>query len=194
MPGPPADSMAGPSHMGGRTNVYRAVHGVLRERRNISPGTCCRRLRSAEVPSGRGPAGACCRSKGLCRGWDRPELRTEEQSGSIVAMGPQVHPSGVRTWVEEHGLEEGPADAWPAELLGGSVWSLLVGPCLQHPLYAPFSPGCPPPGRGRLAPTLLLPGPTMGRVGGCLERGVVLPWGGPGSYLGLGGPRHHPER
>uniref|UniRef100_A0A3P9I8W2 SCAN box domain-containing protein n=1 Tax=Oryzias latipes TaxID=8090 RepID=A0A3P9I8W2_ORYLA len=98
----------------GRTNVYRAVHGVCRERRNISPVTCCRRLRSAEVPSRRGPAGACCRLKGLCRGWDRPERCTEEQSGSIVAMGPQlqVQPSGVRTWVEEHEPEDGPADAW----------------------------------------------------------------------------------
>uniref|UniRef100_A0A3B3I3S9 SCAN box domain-containing protein n=1 Tax=Oryzias latipes TaxID=8090 RepID=A0A3B3I3S9_ORYLA len=113
----------------GRTHVYRVVHGVLRKRSNISPGTCCRRLRSAEVPSGRGPAGACCRSKGLCRGWDRPERRTEEQSGRVVAMGPQprVHPSGVRTWVEEHEPEEGPADAWPAELSGGSAWCLHCG-------------------------------------------------------------------
>uniref|UniRef100_A0A3B3I0Z6 SCAN box domain-containing protein n=1 Tax=Oryzias latipes TaxID=8090 RepID=A0A3B3I0Z6_ORYLA len=96
----------------------------LMGRSNISPGTCCRRLRSAEVPSGRGPAGACCRSKGLCRGWDRPERRTEEQSGRVVAMGPQprVHPSGVRTWVEEHEPEEGPADAWPAELSGKPLW------------------------------------------------------------------------
>uniref|UniRef100_A0A3P9IMS6 SCAN box domain-containing protein n=1 Tax=Oryzias latipes TaxID=8090 RepID=A0A3P9IMS6_ORYLA len=87
--------------------------------RNISPGTCCRR----------GPAGACCHSKGLCRGWDRPERRTEEQSGRIVAMGPQpqVHPSSVRTWVEEHEPEEGPADAWPAELSGRLAWSLHCG-------------------------------------------------------------------
>uniref|UniRef100_A0A3B3I4L0 SCAN box domain-containing protein n=1 Tax=Oryzias latipes TaxID=8090 RepID=A0A3B3I4L0_ORYLA len=105
---------------GGGPTSTGVLHGVLRKRSNISPGTCCRRLRSAEVPSGRGPAGACCRSKGLCRGWDRPERRTEEQSGRVVAMGPQprVHPSGVRTWVEEHEPEEGPADAWPAELGG----------------------------------------------------------------------------
>uniref|UniRef100_A0A3P9M613 SCAN box domain-containing protein n=1 Tax=Oryzias latipes TaxID=8090 RepID=A0A3P9M613_ORYLA len=114
----------------GRTNVYRAVHGVLRERRNISPVTCCRRLRSAEVPSGRGPAGAYCRSKGLCRGWDRPERGTEEQSGSIVAMGtqPQVHPSGVRTWVEEHEPEDGPADAWPMDCREESGGEEHAGP------------------------------------------------------------------
>uniref|UniRef100_A0A3B3H799 SCAN box domain-containing protein n=1 Tax=Oryzias latipes TaxID=8090 RepID=A0A3B3H799_ORYLA len=113
---------------------------------NISPGTCCRRLRSAEVPSGRGPAGACCRSKGLCRGWDRPERRTEEQSGRVVAMGPQprVHPSGVRTWVEEHEPEEGPADAWPAELSGGSTcvtstaWSSRAGGHGCEPAFLMF--------------------------------------------------------
>uniref|UniRef100_A0A3B3HY65 SCAN box domain-containing protein n=1 Tax=Oryzias latipes TaxID=8090 RepID=A0A3B3HY65_ORYLA len=85
--------------------------------RNI-PGSAVRnprRRRRTSAPEG--PAGACCRLKGLCRGWDRPERRTEEQSGRIVAMGPlpQVHPSDVRTWVQEHELEEGPADAWPMD-------------------------------------------------------------------------------
>uniref|UniRef100_A0A3P9JZJ0 SCAN box domain-containing protein n=1 Tax=Oryzias latipes TaxID=8090 RepID=A0A3P9JZJ0_ORYLA len=105
---------------------------MLRDRRNISPGTCCQRLRSAEVPSGRGPAGACCRLKGLCRGWDRPERRTEEQSRSIVAMGPQpqVHPSGVRTWVEEHEPEEGPTDAWPMDCRASTLDEGRLQNCL----------------------------------------------------------------
>uniref|UniRef100_A0A3P9HSR0 SCAN box domain-containing protein n=1 Tax=Oryzias latipes TaxID=8090 RepID=A0A3P9HSR0_ORYLA len=87
--------------------------GALRERRHNSPVTCCRRLRSAEVPSGRRPAGACCRLKGLCRGWDRPERRTEELIGGVaVVEQPQpVHPSDARTWVEEHVPEDSPADA-----------------------------------------------------------------------------------
>uniref|UniRef100_A0A3P9IDZ3 SCAN box domain-containing protein n=1 Tax=Oryzias latipes TaxID=8090 RepID=A0A3P9IDZ3_ORYLA len=70
----------------GWTDVYRAVRGALRERRHNSPVTCCRRLRSAEVPSGRRPAGACCRLKGLCRGWDRPERRTEELIVGVAVM------------------------------------------------------------------------------------------------------------
>ncbi|XP_023806687.1 uncharacterized protein LOC111946759 [Oryzias latipes] len=96
----------------GRTDVYRAVRGVLRERRHNSPVTCCRRLRSAEVPSGRRPAGACCRWKGLSRGWDRLERRTKERVGGIaVVEQPQpVHPSDARTWVEEHATEDSPAD------------------------------------------------------------------------------------
>uniref|UniRef100_A0A3P9IKY0 SCAN box domain-containing protein n=1 Tax=Oryzias latipes TaxID=8090 RepID=A0A3P9IKY0_ORYLA len=91
----------------GRTDVYRAVRGVLRERRHNSPLTCCQRLRSAEVPSGRRPAGACGRRKGLCRGWERPERRTEERIGGVaVVERPQpVHPSDARTWVEEHAPE-----------------------------------------------------------------------------------------
>uniref|UniRef100_A0A3P9I2C7 SCAN box domain-containing protein n=1 Tax=Oryzias latipes TaxID=8090 RepID=A0A3P9I2C7_ORYLA len=84
-----------------------------RSRRHNSPVTCCRRLRSAEVPSGRRPAGACCRLKGLCRGWDRPERRTEELIGGVaVVEQPQpVHPSDARTWVEEHVPGDSPADA-----------------------------------------------------------------------------------
>uniref|UniRef100_A0A8C7WWW2 SCAN box domain-containing protein n=1 Tax=Oryzias sinensis TaxID=183150 RepID=A0A8C7WWW2_9TELE len=111
------------SFSGGTPSHYGVRSGIAEEttkRRNISPGTCCLRLRSVVVPSGRGPAGACCRLKVLCRGWDRPEQHTEEQSGRIVAMGqqPQVHPSSVRTWVEEHEPEVGPTDALPAELSG----------------------------------------------------------------------------
>uniref|UniRef100_A0A8C7Y0H8 SCAN box domain-containing protein n=1 Tax=Oryzias sinensis TaxID=183150 RepID=A0A8C7Y0H8_9TELE len=90
-----------------------AVRGVLREKRHTSPVTCCRRLRSAEVPSGRIPAGACCCSKGLCPGWDRPERRTKERIGGVaVEEQPQpLHPSDARTWVEEHVPEDSPADA-----------------------------------------------------------------------------------
>uniref|UniRef100_A0A3B3I1C6 SCAN box domain-containing protein n=1 Tax=Oryzias latipes TaxID=8090 RepID=A0A3B3I1C6_ORYLA len=118
----------------GRTDVYRAVRGVLRERRHNSPVTCCRRLRLAEVPSGRRPAGACGRRKGLSRGWDRLERRTEERIGGVaVVEQPQpVHPSDARTWVEEHEPEDGVPlmrGGWtagplrwtgaPAELSGG---------------------------------------------------------------------------
>uniref|UniRef100_A0A3P9JQH9 SCAN box domain-containing protein n=1 Tax=Oryzias latipes TaxID=8090 RepID=A0A3P9JQH9_ORYLA len=120
----------------GRTDVYRAVRGVLRERRHNSPVTCCRRLRSAEVPSGRRPAGACGRRKGLCRGWEQPERCTEERIGGVaVVEQPQpVHPSDARTWVEEHEPKDSPADACrptrqglyirggaPAERVGGSA-------------------------------------------------------------------------
>uniref|UniRef100_A0A3B3IH26 SCAN box domain-containing protein n=1 Tax=Oryzias latipes TaxID=8090 RepID=A0A3B3IH26_ORYLA len=98
----------------GRSGVVGTTtpRGVLRERRHNSPVTCCRRLRSAEVPSGRRPAGACCRWKGLSRGWDRLERRTEERVGGIaVVEQPQpVHPSDARTWVEEHAPEDSPAD------------------------------------------------------------------------------------
>uniref|UniRef100_A0A3B3H2G5 SCAN box domain-containing protein n=1 Tax=Oryzias latipes TaxID=8090 RepID=A0A3B3H2G5_ORYLA len=82
---------------------------LLLERRHNSPVTCCRRLRSAEVPSGRRPAGACGRWKGLCRGWERPERRTEERIGgvAVVEQLQPVHPSDARTWVEEHEPEDG---------------------------------------------------------------------------------------
>uniref|UniRef100_A0A3P9KHB1 SCAN box domain-containing protein n=1 Tax=Oryzias latipes TaxID=8090 RepID=A0A3P9KHB1_ORYLA len=88
----------------GRADVYRAVNGVLWERRNISTGTCCQRLRPVKVPSGRRPAGARGRWKGLCRGWDRPERRTEEKIGGVSVMEQlqPVHPSDAMTWVEEH--------------------------------------------------------------------------------------------
>uniref|UniRef100_A0A3P9KCZ8 SCAN box domain-containing protein n=1 Tax=Oryzias latipes TaxID=8090 RepID=A0A3P9KCZ8_ORYLA len=101
-----------PRPMGGAHHLK----GLLRERCHNSPVTSCRRLRSAEVPSGRRPAGACGRRKGLSRGWERPERRTEEQVGGIAIMEqPQperVHPADARTWVEEHEPEEGPANAW----------------------------------------------------------------------------------
>uniref|UniRef100_A0A8C7YEI1 SCAN box domain-containing protein n=1 Tax=Oryzias sinensis TaxID=183150 RepID=A0A8C7YEI1_9TELE len=111
---------------------------LLRERRHNSSVTCCRRLRSAEVPSGRRPVGACCRLKGLCRGWDRPEWRTEERIGGVAVVEQlhPVHPSEARTWVEEHVPEDSPADACrptrqglydrrgaPAEQVGGSAWA-----------------------------------------------------------------------
>uniref|UniRef100_A0A8C7XXT5 SCAN box domain-containing protein n=1 Tax=Oryzias sinensis TaxID=183150 RepID=A0A8C7XXT5_9TELE len=82
------------------------------ERRNISPGTCCRRLRSAKVPSGRRPAGACGQWKGLCRGWERPEQRTKERNRGVAVVERPVHPSNARTLVEEHEPEDCPADAW----------------------------------------------------------------------------------
>uniref|UniRef100_A0A3B3IM63 SCAN box domain-containing protein n=1 Tax=Oryzias latipes TaxID=8090 RepID=A0A3B3IM63_ORYLA len=105
--------IGGPRGQQGRTDVYRAVRGVLRERRHNSPVTCCRRLRLAEVPSGRRPAGACGQRKGLSRGWEQLERRTEERIGGVaVVEQPQpVHPSDARTWVEEHVPEDSPADA-----------------------------------------------------------------------------------
>uniref|UniRef100_A0A3P9GY07 SCAN box domain-containing protein n=1 Tax=Oryzias latipes TaxID=8090 RepID=A0A3P9GY07_ORYLA len=131
----------------GRTDVYRAVRGVLRERRHNSPVTCCRRLRSAVVPSGRRPAGACGRRKGLSRGWDRLERRTEERIGGIaIVERPQpVHPTDARTWVEEHAPEDSPADAGrptgqglyirrgaPAERVGGSAFLFIhINYCVE---------------------------------------------------------------
>uniref|UniRef100_A0A3B3HN35 SCAN box domain-containing protein n=1 Tax=Oryzias latipes TaxID=8090 RepID=A0A3B3HN35_ORYLA len=110
----------------GSTAAYAGVGGLRGNGQGADP----------RLPAG--PAGACCRSKGLCRGWDRPERRTEEQSGRVVAMGPQprVHPSGVRTWVEEHEPEEGPADAWPAELANKLVFEDQKTPNLKVPRTA----------------------------------------------------------
>uniref|UniRef100_A0A3B3HC34 Caudal type homeobox 1a n=1 Tax=Oryzias latipes TaxID=8090 RepID=A0A3B3HC34_ORYLA len=109
-----------------------------------------------------------------------------EFSGKTKSRGSHhitSEPGGVRVpvvWVLVLALE-----GWA--LTNFQLWASLVGPCLKHFLGSSSYPGCPPPGRGRLAPALLSPGPTVGRVGGCLERGADHPWGFLTRTWGLGG-------